>query len=352
MTVAHTVARRGCTLIFPRQAAGGHSREPPLPSPSVSIVVPAYNAATHLEGFAARLVGQDFTDFEVLFANDGSSDDTGGVLANLCAHDPRMRVITHADRANHGVAATRNLALSAATGEYVWCADADDRLREGAIGRLVAAAREHRADVVAFNALETGAGLPDQPVYRQVKPGGVVSGETWLAWYVRQKESRHYVWQRFYRREYLRQIGIRFREGIVHEDIAWITESDLRAPRVYYVDALLYEYVRNAGSLTRTESDKGLLHRAESLVQVAAQLQEINRRCAMSRTTRKLLQAELVGQGVQVDYLRRRLRDGALRAGLSAQLKRAGFWRSLWPDAVTFTRKRQLLRIMLRDWGA
>ena len=29
---------------------------------------------------------------------------------------------------------------------------------------------------------------------------------------------------------YLRQIGIRFREGIVHEDIAWITESDLRAP--------------------------------------------------------------------------------------------------------------------------
>jgi glycosyltransferase involved in cell wall biosynthesis len=323
-----------------------------LPSPSVSIVVPAYNAAAHIEGCVGGITHQDCTDFELLVVDDGSTDDTRHVLARLGAGDPRMRVITHEDGGNHGVAATRNRALSFARGEYVWFVDADDRLRPGAIGRLLAAARDHTADVVAFNALETGAGLPDQPVFRQAKAGGVVTGEAWLSQCVRQKESRHYVWQRFYRRDYLRDIGIVFCEGIVHEDIAWITESDLRAPRVHYLDALLYDYVRTPGSLTRTDSDTGLLHRAESLVEVVRQLQDINRRCAMQPATRKLLQAELVGQGVQVDYLRRRLQDDTLRESLVIKLAKLNFWRSVWPDAVTWTRKRQLLRIMLREWTA
>jgi hypothetical protein len=65
-----------------------------------------------------------------------------------------------------------------------------------------------------------------------------------------------------------------------------------------------------------------------------------------------LLQAELVGQGVQVDYLHRRLQDDTLRESLVIKLAKLNFWRSLWPDAVTWTRKRQLLRIMLREWTA
>ncbi len=320
--------------------------------PSVSIVVPAYNAAAHIQACLACISTQEQEGLEIIVADDGSTDATAAVLAGLTAQEPRLRVVTHADRGNHGVAATRNRAMAFAQGEYLWFVDADDRLRPGAIATLLAAARASNADVVAFNAVETGAGLPDNPIYRQEKTAHQVNGEAWLALCCRQKESRHYVWQRFYRRAYLQALGLQFREGIVHEDIAWITESDLRASRFSYVDAVLYEYVRNPASLTRVDGDAALLHRAESLVQVVRQLQDINRRCEMQPATRRLLQAELVGQGIQVDYLRRRIADGATRAVVSRLLALERFWRSLWPDAVTLTRKRQLLRIALREaWG-
>lgn len=323
-----------------------------MPFPSVSIVVPAYNAAAHLPACVACIRAQAQADLEIIVADDGSTDATAAVLAGLAAQAPDLRIVSHADRGNHGVAATRNRAMAFAKGQYLWFVDADDRLRPGAIAMLLAAARAGNADVVAFNAVETGAGLPDRPIYRQQKPAGQVSGETWLALCCDQKESRHYVWQRFYRRAYLQELGLQFREGIVHEDIAWITESDLRAARFSYVDAVLYDYVRNPASLTRAESDTALLHRAESLVQVVRQLQDINRRCDMQQGTRRLLQAELAGQGIQVDYLRRRIADSTTRSVVSQLLAREHFWRSLWPDAVTLTRKRQLLRIMLREaWG-
>lgn len=320
-----------------------------MPLPSVSIVVPAYNAAAHLPACVACISGQAQTGLEIIVADDGSTDATAAVLAGLAAQEPRLHVVTHADRGNHGVAATRNRAMAFAQGEYLWFVDADDRLRPGAIETVLAAARAGNADVVAFNAVETGAGLPDSPIYRQKKPARQVSGEEWLALCCGQKENRHYVWQRFYRRAYLQELGLQFREGIVHEDIAWITESDLRAKRFSYVDAVLYEYVRNPASLTRLESDTALLHRAASLVQVVRQLQDIVLRCDMHQSTRRLLQAELAGQGIQVDYLRRRIADGATRAVVSRLLAREHFWRSLWPDAVTLTRKRQLLQIVLRE---
>jgi heptose III glucuronosyltransferase len=350
--ISHFPFSRALPQIFHGRVKSGSSCEQPVPQPSVSIVVPAYNAAAHLADCVACIGAQDYANLEIIVADDGSTDSTAEVAAGLARCESRLRVVTHADRANHGVAATRNRAMALAQGEYIWFVDADDRLRPGAVATAIDAARNGDADVVAFNAIETGGGLPDTPVYRQPKPAQQVNGEDWLALVIRQKESRHYVWQRLYRRTYLQTLGLKFREGIVHEDIAWITEGDLRAARFSYVDAVLYEYVRNPASLTRVDSDTTLRHRAESLVQVVRQLQEINQRCAMGQETRRLLQAELVGQGIQVDYLRRRIADGAMREAVSQLLEREHFWRSLWPDAITLTRKRQLLRILLREWWA
>ncbi len=325
---------------------------PPPTHPVVSIVVPVYNASAYLELCLDSLCTQDFRDIEILVVNDGSTDNSAGQITQWAARDSRVTVLSHADNANRGVAATRNLGLKQARGEFLWFVDADDRVRPGAISHLLATAKAHAngIDVIAFNACESGPGVEPGRVYRQPKPEGGVTGEAWVSLSCRQKECPHLVWLRFYHRAYLEAIGLRFREGIVHEDIAWITEGDLRAKHFVYSDAVLYDYQRNAQSITGNESDASLTRRAEGLITVVEQLREINERVGMSTETRKLLRAELVGQGLQVDRLRQHIADPDLRRQINSRVTNVNLWRTLWKDATRLTRKRQLAQVMLREW--
>ena len=323
---------------------------PPLILPTVSIVIPVYNAAAYLDACMESVSTQDFCSIEVILVDDGSTDNSSEKLAAWAARDSRVIVVAHPENANLGVAASRNLGLNHARGAYLWFVDADDRVRPGAISHLVAVAKEQNADVIAFNAEETRAGFPTRNVYRQAKPVTVISGEEWVKLSCRQKESPHAVWLRFYQRAFLQRCGLHFCEGNGHDDIPWITEGDLRAERFVYNDAVLYDYARNEKSITGNGSAASLLGRAEGLMVVVDILRDINQRVPMSAETRSLLRAELVGQGLQVDRLRQHIADPALRKRLDERVKSANFWRSLWKDATRFTRKRQLVQVMLREW--
>lgn len=88
--------------------------------PKVSVVIPAYNAAPYIHRAVDSVLGQTFSDFELLVVDDGSSDDTLSILAR---YGDRIRALT---QRNSGPAAARNRGLSAACGEYVAFLDADD----------------------------------------------------------------------------------------------------------------------------------------------------------------------------------------------------------------------------------
>jgi glycosyltransferase involved in cell wall biosynthesis len=89
--------------------------------PTVSIIIPAYNAEKTILETIQSLQNQTFSDFEVIVVNDGSTDKTLEVLAAIA--DPRLKVVSHA---NSGVAVTRNRGIAEATGEFIAFVDADD----------------------------------------------------------------------------------------------------------------------------------------------------------------------------------------------------------------------------------
>lgn len=90
--------------------------------PRASIVVPAYNSADTLPATLDSLLAQSFSDFEIIVVNDGSTDETGAVAAAY-ATDPRVNVVS---QANRGLAGARNTGIAAARGEYIGFCDADD----------------------------------------------------------------------------------------------------------------------------------------------------------------------------------------------------------------------------------
>ncbi len=107
---------------------GGHMGRRPGPGgrppvSKVSVIVPAFEAEATLAATLRSVLEQTYRALEVVVVDDGSSDATRSVAERIASQDNRVRVL---GQANAGVAAARNRAIDAATGEFVAPIDADD----------------------------------------------------------------------------------------------------------------------------------------------------------------------------------------------------------------------------------
>ncbi|WP_017299502.1 trifunctional glycosyltransferase/class I SAM-dependent methyltransferase/polysaccharide deacetylase [Nodosilinea nodulosa] len=90
---------------------------------SVSIIIPAHNAAATLAETTASLLSQTTSHWEAIIVDDGSVDETGAIANQFANQDSRIRVVT---QANQGVSAARNTGVQFARAEWLLFLDADD----------------------------------------------------------------------------------------------------------------------------------------------------------------------------------------------------------------------------------
>lgn len=91
-------------------------------APTVSVLLPVYNAGRYLREAIDSVLGQSFSDFELLVLDDGSTDDSANVIRSYS--DPRLRHLPN-DR-NRGLIYTLNRGIELAQGTYIARMDADD----------------------------------------------------------------------------------------------------------------------------------------------------------------------------------------------------------------------------------
>ena len=99
----------------------------------MSVVLPTYNRAETLGRAVESVLGQTFTNLELIVVDDGSTDGTDSVLARF--KDPRMRVVS--TTVNRGVSAARNAGIGEARGEFIAFQDSDDSWRPHKLERQV-----------------------------------------------------------------------------------------------------------------------------------------------------------------------------------------------------------------------
>lgn len=95
--------------------------------PTVSVIMPAYNAQRTVGEAIESVLRQTFGDFELIVIDDGSTDGTADVIEGYAA-DPRIRFLKNPR--NSGVSATRNYGIREAVGEWIAFLDSDDLWRE------------------------------------------------------------------------------------------------------------------------------------------------------------------------------------------------------------------------------
>jgi glycosyltransferase involved in cell wall biosynthesis len=103
--------------------------------PRVSIGLPVYNGEVYLSGALDTLLGQTFTDLELIISDNASTDRTPEICRSYAARDHRVRYIRH--EVNRGVPWNHNFALGQATGEYFRWASHDDLCAPDFVARCV-----------------------------------------------------------------------------------------------------------------------------------------------------------------------------------------------------------------------
>ena len=221
--------------------------EDELMQPMVSIIVPIYNAEQYLRRCVDSILNQEYTDFELLLVNDGSTDASGDICEEYGDQDPRVIVI---QKENTGVSDSRNRALDRARGKYLQFLDSDDWITPDATRLFVRAAEEYGCDMVISDFYRVvGERLSTKG---DIEEEGVLTREEFAAHMMENPADFYYgvLWNKLYRRDIVEEHNLR-----MDTDINWCEDfmfnlEYIRYAKVFYaLHAPIYYYVKRKGSL-------------------------------------------------------------------------------------------------------
>ncbi|MGW2723941.1 glycosyltransferase family 2 protein [Streptomyces sp. NPDC001492] len=202
----------------------------------VSVVIPVYNPGHYIEDCIASLLRQSLPDdeYEAIFVNDGSTDETPERLDRLAAEYPHMHVIHQEPSGWSGK--PRNTGIAAAQGEFIQFVDNDDWLGDEALERMYNYGVENGADVIVGKMAGKGRPVPRE-LFRKNRPQANVANAPLI-----DSLTPH----KMFRKAFLDKHNLRYLEGRRRlEDHVFVTEAYLRAENVAVLsDYLCYYHVK------------------------------------------------------------------------------------------------------------
>lgn len=239
----------------------------------LSIIVPVYNVAPYLRKCVDSLLSQDFSDYEIILIDDGSTDGSSTICDEYASRPfdnsftPSL-VIKTIHQKNAGLSAARNTGIAAAKGEYICFVDSDDYWQSKVLGSLMAQVEREQLDVLRFdyqNVRQIANGQYE--VFEPYKTPryidyctDIVDGYTYL-----NNRMRYacYAVMFIIRRAILLSNDQRpstndqvlFTPGLHFEDVDWLPRMMLNAKRVNSTPLVVYNYFMRQGSITKTQGN-------------------------------------------------------------------------------------------------
>jgi glycosyltransferase involved in cell wall biosynthesis len=240
----------------------------------VSVVIPVYNVEKYLAECVDSVLGQTYTDYEIILVDDGATDSSGAMCDAYARNDPRIRVI---HQKNGGLSAARNTGLKAARGEYVYFLDSDDYIEPQTLEVLLETAEREQADVVFFDGFVFFDQCEeDDSVSRYIRkaPYDAQNGRRMLLELLNKEEYRTAVPLMLFRRGYLSEHGLWFEEGVIHEDELFTFLVYNADGQIAHCHGQLYaRRMRPASIMTSS----GALRRYDSMLKIYYVLSEMYR---------------------------------------------------------------------------
>lgn len=211
---------------------------------SISIIIPAYNAADFLRRSVDSVISQEYENYQVIIVDDGSTDQTAAIADQLAAENDRIQVI---HQRNGGVSAARNAGLASAAGDYVLFLDADDALRPGLFEAALGGGRNPECVLYGFDYLyadHTEENLPS------ISSGDHLRDEVMASfWNLYRDGVLSNIGTKIYKREILVEHQIRFNEqATILEDVSFFLATLQYVHEVTVLGQSYYSYYMDANA--------------------------------------------------------------------------------------------------------
>lgn len=230
-------------------------------TPRISAVVIGYNIEQYISQCIKSILAQDFRDFELIFVDDGSQDNTLSIAESF-TEDERVKIIS---KENGGCVSARKAGVRASTGEYICFIDGDDYVNHDMLSNLLECIDSHdeRTDIVT-----SGFSFQDSSGRFYERHNSIAShvmhGDEFFRC-IMSDEIPHYIFPRLYRREFLLEAGyLDYPEVSLAEDLMTNCFLGLHNPCAVFSETVNYYYRYNPGSLTKKADDK-LIEQTEVL---------------------------------------------------------------------------------------
>lgn len=243
-------------------------------TPYVSVIIPVYNAERFLPETIGDLRNQTLNNFEMLFVDDGSTDQSLEILKQAAQQDPRIRIL---HQQNRYAGEARNNGMDHACGKYLLFLDADDRFEPDLISNAYACAEANEAQIVLFHAdilqMPEGKRVPAEylcPCHRL--PTGVFSG----------KDGKEHIfdvlnpWTKLYSRSYIQELGIRYQALFSSNDLYFSMVAMACAEKIVPLPKVLVHYRTGTGDSIQARKTKAPLDTYHAFIGVKEELVKRN----------------------------------------------------------------------------
>lgn len=210
----------------------------------ISIVIPVYNAKSHLGQCVRSVLDQTYSDLEAILVDDGSKDGSAEICDAFQRGDSRVKVI---HKNNAGPGAARKDGVGAATGDYIGFVDADDYVDQSMYETLLRVAGEG-VDIVqcGFRRVSITGEVLETIELKQLDITGSFQS---ALYYASQANTTNYLWNKLYRTALFESVV--FPSLYAGEDSCVLSQAYAFAERVVSIKQPLYNYVMTPDSLCR-----------------------------------------------------------------------------------------------------
>lgn len=224
----------------------------------ISVIVPIYNVENYLDSCLESIKNQEFTDFEVLMINDGSTDCSKDICLSYEENDSRFHYFY---QENGGLSVARNHGIREAKGDYVCFVDSDDMIDRQYLNILYENIIAYHGDMSfgyfkKFYGNQIEQGFIDQNPHCMDKEEAyqrlTIVGENYKS------TNMIVAWNKLIRRKIIQEVP--FTPGKWHEDEFWIHHIIEKCSVIVETNAEIYYYRQRQDSIIGSSNQSDIRH--------------------------------------------------------------------------------------------
>lgn len=208
-----------------------------------SIIIPIYNVEKYLNECIFSVLIQDFTNYEIILVNDGSSDNCGKICDEYANKYPQVKVI---HKENGGLSDARNFGIKEAKGDYLIFLDSDDYWKgSNILSDLALIINNENPDLI----IHGKTFVFNDGTCREYLMNSSLQSNDFINDYEKLVKKGTYnptAWNKVIRRSIIIENNIQFPKGLLHEDISWSFDiaQHIKIYAIYQNPFYQYRYER------------------------------------------------------------------------------------------------------------